>query len=60
MVSDLSLVLFFSLPNFDWGKTVITFGVDISLSVHIDNRKKYILLLCESSTQGLDKTTIAA
>ena len=32
----------FSLPNFDWGKNVIIFGVDMSLSVHIDNYNNII------------------
>ena len=48
----------FSLPNFDWGKNTIIFGVDNSLSVHIDNKKKYILVLGDGQTQGLDDTTI--
>ena len=28
--------LFFSLPNFNWGKNAAIFGVENSLSVHID------------------------
>ena len=32
--------LLFSLPNFNWGKNVIIFEVDMSSSVHIDNKKK--------------------
>ena len=42
------------------GKNVIIFGVDMSSSVHIDNGKKYILILGKGSTQGLDDTTITA
>ena len=37
---------------------VIIFGVAISSSVYIDNKKKHILILGESPTQGLDSTTI--
>ena len=30
------------LPNFDWAKNIINFGVDMSSSVHINNNKKKI------------------
>ena len=40
------------------GKNVIFFGADMSSSMHIDNRKKDILILDEGSTQGLDDTTL--
>ena len=46
------------------GKNVIIFGVDISSSVHIDNKKKDILvmnildILGKGSTQGLDDTAL--
>ena len=33
--------LLFSIPNFDWGKNVIFFGVDMSSSVDINNKKRY-------------------
>ena len=36
------------------------FGVDMSSSVHIDNEKKYILILGKCLTQRLDDTTLAA
>ena len=36
----------------------ITFGVDMSSSVHVDNKKIYILTLGEGPTQGLDGTTL--
>ena len=42
------------------GKNVIIFGVDMSSSVHIDNKNKDILVLGEAPTQGLDNTTLAA
>ena len=48
----------FSLPNFDWGKNATIFGVDMSLSVHIDNKKKDILILGKGPTQGLDNATL--
>ena len=42
------------------GKNFIIFGVDMSSSVHVDNKKKYILVLGEGPTQGLDGTTLTA
>ena len=32
----------------------------MSLSVHIDNKNKDILILCKGLTQGLDDTTLTA
>ena len=40
------------------GKNVIIFGVNVSSSVHIDDKKKYILILGKTPTQGLDDTTL--
>ena len=58
MVLDLIRVLYFhSLPDGSMGKNVIIFGVDMSSSVHIDNKKKDILILAFGQTQGLDDTT---
>ena len=34
------------------------FGADTSPSLHIDNENKYILILGEGATQGLDNTTL--
>ena len=48
----------FSIPNFDWGKNTTIFGIDMSLSVHIDNKNKYILTLSKGPTQGLHNTTL--
>ena len=48
----------FLIPNFDWGKNAIIFGVDMSSSVHIDNKNKGILFLGKGPTQGLDNTTL--
>ena len=38
------------------GKNVIIFGVDMSSSVYIDNKRKDILILGKGPTQGLDGT----
>ena len=38
------------------GRNVIIFGVDMSSSRHIDNKKKDILILGEGPTQGLEHT----
>ena len=32
----------FSIPNFDYGRNFVLFGVDKSSPVHIDNKKKDI------------------
>ena len=42
------------------GKNIIIFGVNMSLSVHIDNKKKNIVTLGIGPTQGLDDTTFTA
>ena len=46
----------FSFPTGGFGKNVIIFGVDMSSSVHVNNKKKDILILREGPTQGLDNT----
>ena len=46
----------FSHPS---GNNANIFGVDMS-SVHVDNKKKDILILGESLTQGLDDATLTA
>ena len=52
---------FFSFPTSGFGKNVINFGADISSSsVHVDNKKKDILILGEGTTQGLGDTTLTA
>ena len=50
----------FSLPDGSVDKNVIIFGVDMSSYVHIDNKKKDILILSIGPTQGLDDTTWTA
>ena len=43
-----------------FGRNCTIFGADMSSSVHVDNEKKYILILGEGPTQGLDGTTWTA
>ena len=43
-----------------FGKNVIIFGADMSSSVHLDNNKKYIMILGDGPTQGSDDTTLTA
>ena len=45
-------------PSGGFGQNIIIFGADMSSSVHVDNEKKYILILGGCSTQGLDGTTL--
>ena len=42
------------------GKNVIKFGVDMSSSAHIDNKKRDIWVLGKGRTQGLDDSTLTA
>ena len=49
----------FSFPGTGLGRNVIIFGVDMSSSTKIDNRKKYILILGKGPTQGLEHTLSA-
>ena len=42
-----------SLSDDSWfGKHVIIFGADMSSSMHVDNRKKYILILVQVQRKG--------
>ena len=50
----------FSLPGGSMGKNFIIFGACMSLSVHVDNKGKDILVLGKGPTQGLDGTTFTA
>ena len=43
-----------------FGRNVIIFGIDMSSSVHIGNKKKDILILGKGPTQGLDKHSLTA
>ena len=49
----------FSFSN-GFGRNCIIFEADISSSAHVDNKKKYILILGQGPTQGLDGTTLTA
>ena len=49
----------FSFPGTGLGRNVIIFGVDMSSSTKIDNRKKDILILGKGPTQGLKHTLSA-
>ena len=50
----------FGFPAFGFGRNCIIFEADIDSSVHIDNKKKDILILGKGPTKGLDATTLAA
>ena len=49
----------FSFPGTGLGRNVIIFGVDMSSSTKIDNRKKDILILGKGPTQGPEHTLSA-
>ena len=49
----------FSFDN-GFGRYIIIFGVDMSSSLHVDNKKKDILILGEGPTQGLFGTKFTA
>ena len=49
----------FSFPEGGIGQNVLIFRVDMSFSVHIDNKKKDILVLGIGPTQGLEHTLTA-
>ena len=50
----------FSIPDGSVGKNVITFGIDMSSSVHIDNKGNDILILGKGPTQELDYIMLTA
>ena len=49
----------FSFPSGGFGQNVLIFGVDMSSSAHIDNKKKDILVWGKGPTQGLEHTLTA-
>ena len=49
----------YSFPGGGFGQNIIIFGVDMSSSVHIDNKKKDILIIGKGPTQGLEHTLTA-
>ena len=50
----------FSVLHGSMSKNVIIFGVDMSSSVHIDNKRKNNRILFIGPTQGLDDTMLTA
>ena len=48
-----------SFPGGGFGQNVLIFGVEMSASAHIDNKKKHILVLGKGPTQGLEHTLTA-
>ena len=48
-----------SFPSGGFSQNVLIFGVDVSSSSHIDNKKKDILVLGKGPTQGLEHTLTA-
>ena len=59
MVLDLIEKDFFSHPSGGTGKNVIIFGVGMSLTTKVDNRKEVLSILGKGPTQGLDHTLSA-
>ena len=49
----------FSFPGGGFGINVIIFEVDMSSSIHVDNKTKDILILRKGPTQGLEHTLTA-
>ena len=49
----------FSFPGGGFGQNVLIFGADMSSSVHVNNKKKDILILGKGPTQGLEYTLTA-
>ena len=49
----------FSIPGGEFGQNVLICGVDMSSFAHIDNKKKFILVLGKGPTQGLEQTWTA-
>ena len=46
----------FSFPSGGFGQNVLIFGADMSSSIHVDNKKKDVLVLGREPTQGLEST----
>ena len=45
-----------SFPSGGFGQNVLIFGAEMSSYIHIDNKKKDILVLGRGPTQGLEST----
>ena len=50
----------FLLPSGRFRRSVIIFGVDMRLPIHIDNKRKDILILGKGPTQGLGEHSLTA
>ena len=50
----------FTHPTGSFGNNAIMFGVGMSSSVHIDNKRKDILILGKGPTQGLGENSLTA
>ena len=50
----------FGFPAIGFGRNVTIFGADMDSSVHIDNKKKDLLIFGKGTTIGLDDATLAA
>ena len=48
----------FQLPKNKWSIKVVVFVVNNKLSLHADNKEKYMLVLAEGPIDGLDDTAI--
>ena len=59
MVLDLIWRPSFSFPSGGFGHNVLIFGADMSTSIHIDDKKKDILVTGRGPTQGLESTLTA-
>ena len=53
-------IYFFVIKWYWFGKNGLIFGADMSSAVHIDNKKRYILILVKCPTNSLDDTTLTA
>ena len=49
----------FSFPSGGFGQNVLIFSADMSISIHIDNKRKDILVLGRGPTQGSESTLTA-
>ena len=54
------LLSFSSIPDNTMVRNIITFGADMSSSVHTDKKGKDVLIIGERPKQGLDYTTFTA
>ena len=53
MKLDLILVHLFYFPNFEWGKNVAIFEVDMNSSVHANNKNEKIVIPVKKKKKDL-------